>query len=62
MTYLTRLSNRTPHAADKMLLEYDENLYEMVEMSPTDERDGVFVAVQERLPHVPDYRVDSPKS
>lgn len=44
------------------LLDYDENIYEVVEVSPTDKRNGVFVAVQERLPHVPDYRVDSPES
>jgi len=36
------------------LLEYDEDTYEVVVVNPTDERDGVLVAVQERLPHVPD--------
>ena len=41
------------------LLDYNEDIYEVVDVSPTDERDGVFVAIQERLPHVPDYRVDS---
>jgi len=41
------------------LLEYDEDIYEVVAVNPTDEHDGVLVAIQERLPHVPDSRVDS---
>ncbi|MDL0129239.1 hypothetical protein [Halobacterium salinarum] len=36
------------------LLEYDEDAYEVVVVKPTDEREGVLVGVQERLPHVPD--------
>jgi hypothetical protein len=36
------------------LLEYDEDTYEVVVVKPTDEHEGVLVAVQERLPHVPD--------
>ena len=41
------------------LLEYDEDIYEVVAVDPTDEHNGVLVAIQERLPHVPDPRVDS---
>ncbi|MFC4451901.1 hypothetical protein [Halorussus aquaticus] len=41
------------------LLEYDESIYEVVAVNPTDEYDGVLVAVQERLPHVPDSSVDA---
>ncbi|WP_133412121.1 hypothetical protein [Halalkaliarchaeum desulfuricum] len=37
------------------LLEYDENTYEVVVVEPTDERAEVVVAIQERLPHVPDH-------
>ncbi|WP_066415292.1 hypothetical protein [Halorubrum aethiopicum] len=38
------------------LLEYDEDIYEVVAVNPTDKRDGVLVAIQERLPHVPNTR------
>jgi hypothetical protein len=35
------------------LLNYDEDVYEVVRITPTDERDGLLVFVQEILPHVP---------
>lgn len=41
------------------LLEYDEDIYEVVSVNPADEHDGVLVAIQERLPHIPDSRVYS---
>jgi len=34
------------------LLEYDKDIYEVVGVDSTNKRDGVFVAIQERLPHV----------
>ncbi|MFC7028537.1 hypothetical protein ACFQH8_16130 [Halomicroarcula sp. GCM10025710] len=38
------------------LLEYDEDVYEVVAVNPTDIRDGILVAIQERLPHVPNIK------
>lgn len=38
------------------LLEYDEETYEVVAVSPTDGHHGVLVTIQEQLPHVPDSR------
>lgn len=35
------------------LLNYDEDVYEVVRITPTDERDGLLVFIQEILPHVP---------
>lgn len=35
------------------LLDYDEDTHEVVAVTPVDERDGVLVTIQERLPHVP---------
>lgn len=35
------------------LLNYDEDSHEVVAVTPTDERDGTLVTIQERLPHIP---------
>ena len=35
------------------LLNYDEDTYEVVAVTQTDERGGVLVTIQERLPHLP---------
>lgn len=35
------------------LLDYNDDTDEVVAVTPTDERDGVLVTVQERLPHIP---------
>ena len=35
------------------LLNYDEDVYEVVRITPTDERGGLLVFIQEILPHVP---------
>lgn len=35
------------------LLNYDEDVYEVVRITPTDERDGLLVFIQEILPHIP---------
>ncbi|UHQ95081.1 hypothetical protein [Haloterrigena alkaliphila] len=34
------------------LLNYDEDTYEVVAVTPTDERSDVLVTIQERLPHL----------
>lgn len=35
------------------LLEYDENVFEVVAVNPANENNAVSVAIQKRLPHVP---------
>ncbi|MFD1527404.1 MULTISPECIES: hypothetical protein [Halobacteriales] len=35
------------------LLDYDEETYEVVELTPTDGHDSVNVVIQKRLPHIP---------
>lgn len=36
------------------LLDYDEDTFEVVSITPADDRDAVLVMVQERLPHIPE--------